>query len=147
LAFDIDSSEGGLFAIFEDRAGFASSEANAAVVLALDEVCSTMVADELYTVARPSIGVFVFALEGKPVDNGVKADFWFISVMSWLAHVHKECGRDLNLRFANSRQCSEALTRDNHVQEVSAQVWCCLEESEELDVVPARESSAHLQCM
>jgi hypothetical protein len=109
LAFDIDSSEGGLFAIFEDRAGFAGSEANAAVVLALDEVCSTVVADELYAVARPSIGVFVFALEGKPVNNGVKADFWFVPVMSWLACVHIEHGSDMDLRSANRRQCSQAL--------------------------------------
>jgi hypothetical protein len=109
LAFDIDSSERGLFAILEDRAGFAGGEANAAVVLALDEVCSTVVADELYAVARPSIGVFVFALEGEPINNGVKADFWFIPVMEWLAHVHIQCGRDLDLRFADCRQCSQTL--------------------------------------
>jgi hypothetical protein len=109
LAFDVDSSEGGLFAIFEDQAGFAGSETNTTVVFALDEVCSTVVADELYTIARPSIGVFVFALEGKPIDNGVKADFWFVPVILWLAHVDIQSVSEMDLRSANRRQCSQAL--------------------------------------
>jgi hypothetical protein len=109
LAFDVDSSEGGLFAIFEDQAGFAGSETNTTVVFALDEVCSTVVADELYTVARPSIGVFVFALEGKPIDNRVKADFWLIPVMLWLAYMHIQYGSEMDLRSANRRQCCQAL--------------------------------------
>ena len=48
-----------------------------------------MVADELYAVARSSIGIFVFALEGKPFDNGVKADIWLVPVKLWSACVYR----------------------------------------------------------
>jgi len=78
LAFDVDSSECSFLGSLEDHAGFASREADAAVILALDQVFTTMVADELYAVARPSIGILVFALECKPFHNGIKADVWLI---------------------------------------------------------------------
>jgi len=80
LAFDVDSSECSLLGSLEDQASFASREAYATIVLALDQVFTTVVADELYAVARSSIGIFVFALEGKPFDNGVKADIGLIPV-------------------------------------------------------------------
>lgn len=80
MAFDVDSSECGLLGSFEDQASFTGREANATVVLALDEVCTTVITDELYAIARSSIGVFVFALEGKPCNNGIKADVWFVPV-------------------------------------------------------------------
>ena len=80
LAFDVDSSEGGLLGRLEDHASFTSGEADAAVTLALDQVFTTMVADELYAVARSSIGILVFALEGKPFNDRVKADVWLVPV-------------------------------------------------------------------
>jgi hypothetical protein len=80
LAFDVDRSECGLFGSLESNTGFASREADAAVILALDQVFTTVVADELYAVARSSIGILVFALEGKPFHNGIKADIWLIPV-------------------------------------------------------------------
>jgi hypothetical protein len=64
LAFDVDSSERSLLAAFEDHAGFAGREANATIIFALDQVFTTVVANELYAIARSSIGIFVFALEG-----------------------------------------------------------------------------------
>lgn len=88
LAFDVDSSERSLLGSLEDHAGFASRETDAAVILALDQVLSTMVADELYAIARSSVGIFVFALKGKPFHNGIKADVWLIPVKSWLACVY-----------------------------------------------------------
>lgn len=83
LAFDVDSSECGLLGSLEDHAGFACREANSAIILALDQVLSTMVAQELYAIARSSVGIFVFALEGKPFHNGIKADVWLIPMKSW----------------------------------------------------------------
>jgi hypothetical protein len=47
-----------------------------------------MVAEELYAVARSSIGVLVLALEGKPFHNGVKTDIWLIPVKLRLACVY-----------------------------------------------------------
>jgi hypothetical protein len=41
-----------------------------------------MVAQELYAIARSSVGIFVFALEGKPFHNGIKADVWLIPMKS-----------------------------------------------------------------
>jgi len=81
LAFDVDSPERSLLATFENHAGFTGREADATVIFALDQVFTTVVADELYAIARSSIGIFVFALEGKPLDNGVKADIWLVPVI------------------------------------------------------------------
>lgn len=88
LAFDVDSPECSLLGSLKDHAGFASRETNTAVILALDEVLSTMVADELYAIASSSIGILVFALEGKPFHNMIKANVWLIPVESWLACVY-----------------------------------------------------------
>ena len=101
MAFDVDSSECGLLGSLEDHAGFASREADAAVILALDQVLTTMVADELYAVARSSIGILVFALEGKPFHNGIKADIWLIPVNVRLAFVYARRENGVNLRSAN----------------------------------------------
>jgi hypothetical protein len=82
LAFDVDCLECGLLGSLEDQTGFASREADATVILALDQVFTTMVANELYAVARSSIGILVFALEGKPFHNGIKANIWLVPVKS-----------------------------------------------------------------
>ena len=82
MAFDVDSPECSFLGSLEDHARFASREADSAVILALDQVFTTMVADELYAIARSSIGILVFALEGKPFHNGVKADIGLIPVKS-----------------------------------------------------------------
>ena len=87
MAFDVDRPECSLLGSLKDHAGFASRKADTAVILALDQVLTTMVADELYAVARSSIGILVFALEGKPFHNGIKADIWLIPVNVRLAFV------------------------------------------------------------
>jgi hypothetical protein len=88
LAFDVDSPEGSLLATLKDHAGFTSREADATIIFPLDQVFTTVVADELYAIARSSIGIFVFALEGKPFDDRVKADIWLVPVQRWLACVY-----------------------------------------------------------
>ena len=90
LAFDVDGLECGLLSCLEDQTSLASRKANAAVIFALDQVFTTMVADELYAVARSSIRILVFALEGKPFHNGVKADIWLVPVGVRLACVYMQ---------------------------------------------------------
>lgn len=90
MAFDVDRPECSLLGGLEDHAGFASRETDTAVILALDQVLTTMVADELYAVARSSIGILVFALEGKPFHDGIKADIWLVPVEVRLACVYMQ---------------------------------------------------------
>jgi hypothetical protein len=80
LAFNVDSLECSHLCSLKDQSSFTGREANGTVWFALDEVCATMVADELDAVARPSIGIFVFALVGKPINNRVKANLRLVPV-------------------------------------------------------------------
>jgi hypothetical protein len=114
LAFDVDSSERGLLGSLEDHAGFACREANSAVILALDQVLTTVVADELYAVARSSVRILVFALEGKPFNNGIKADVWLIPMRSRLACVFMQHWRrvktyDLQIVESAARRSRETI--------------------------------------
>lgn len=85
LSLDVDNAECRFLGKFEDVACLASQEANAAIVFALDQVLTTVIADKLDAVARASVRVFVFALEGKSFDNHVKADLWLVPVIMLLA--------------------------------------------------------------
>jgi hypothetical protein len=78
LAFDIDNTECRFLGNFEDVACLAGQEANAAIIFTLDQVLTTVIADELDAVASTSVGILIFALEGKSFDDHVKADFWLV---------------------------------------------------------------------
>jgi len=85
LSLDIDNFKSRLLCKFEDVAGLAGQKANAAVIFALDQVLTTVIADELYAVARTSVRIFIFALEGKSLDNNIKTDFGLVPVAMLLA--------------------------------------------------------------
>jgi hypothetical protein len=80
LALDIDNAECRFLRKFEDVACLACQESNAAVVFTLDQVLTTVIADELDAVARASVRVLIFALEGKSFDNSVEANVWLVPV-------------------------------------------------------------------
>ena len=81
LPLDVDNTECRFFGKFEDVACLAGQEANAAVVFTLDQVLTTVIADELDAVARASVRVLIFALEGKSFNNNIEADVWLVPVM------------------------------------------------------------------
>jgi hypothetical protein len=85
LTLDIDNAECRNLGSFEYVACLACQEPNAAVVLALDQVLTTMIADELDAVAMASVRVLIFALECKSLNNHVEADFWLVPVTVSLA--------------------------------------------------------------
>lgn len=147
MALDVDRSECCLLGSLEHLARFTGQVSNATVFLALDQVFSTMVADELNAVPRSSIWVFFFALEGQVFDKHIETDIRFVSAKILLVHDCETWAWFLYLRSANRSQGSKALACNDHIEQVRAKVGGCLEETEELDVVSTRESSAHLQSM
>jgi hypothetical protein len=80
LALDIDNAECRFLCKLEDVACLAGQEPNAAVVFTLDQVLTTVIADELDAVAVASVRVLIFALEGKSFDNNVEANVWLVPV-------------------------------------------------------------------
>jgi hypothetical protein len=85
LTLDIDDAECRFLGKFENIACLAGQEANAAIVFALDQVLTTVIADELDAVAMASVGILVFALESKSLNNHVEVDFWLVPVTLLLA--------------------------------------------------------------
>lgn len=80
LPLDIDDTECRLLCKFKEVACLPGQEANTAVVFALDQMFTTVIADELYAVARAGVRIFVFTLEGKSLDDNIKADVWLVPV-------------------------------------------------------------------
>lgn len=95
MTLNVDGLERSLLGSLKDQAGFAGCEANAAVIFALDEVCTTVITDELYAVARSIIWVFAFALESEPFDNGVEANIWLVPANLLLACALSSQGREI----------------------------------------------------
>ena len=104
-----------------------------------------MITDELDAVAESIIHVVVFALEGERFNEEVKTDVWLVPTN--LVSVEEQCEGRADLRLRDGRQSSKALARDDHVQKVRAEIRRGLEQSEKLDVVPARQRSTHLKCV
>ena len=67
-----------MFGCLEEVPSFAGQEADLAVILALDQMLAAIVADELYAVTVPSVGVFVFILERELADEALEADVWLV---------------------------------------------------------------------
>lgn len=85
MPLDVDNPECRLLSELEDVACLAGQEANATIIFALNQVLTTMIADELYAVARAGVRIFVFTLEGKSLDDNIKADVWLVPVEILLA--------------------------------------------------------------
>lgn len=64
----------------EDAAGFDCEETHLTVVFALEQVATSMIADELHAVAMAGFRVlFVLAQEREVGDNEVEADGWLVT--------------------------------------------------------------------
>lgn len=78
LPFDVDRAECSSLGGLEDVARFAREQADSAVVLAFDQLFAAVITDELDTIAKSIIEIFVFTLEGERFDEEIEADVWFV---------------------------------------------------------------------